>query len=102
MAGVSDTDVAREVGAADVIVVVTPHKCFLSPEPPALPSPSTPARGGDVTLAAGVGEVGEGVGVAGNRGKGWGIERALKAYKGPVVDTRNWVPSSWGLNVYKA
>jgi len=27
---------------------------------------------------------------------------ALKSFTGPVVDTRNWVPASWGLKVYKA
>uniref|UniRef100_A0A7S4UR74 UDP-glucose/GDP-mannose dehydrogenase C-terminal domain-containing protein n=3 Tax=Guillardia theta TaxID=55529 RepID=A0A7S4UR74_GUITH len=30
------------------------------------------------------------------------IQPALQTYNGPVVDTRNWVPASWGLKVYKA
>mmetsp|Transcript_39046 Transcript_39046/g.60834 ORF Transcript_39046/g.60834 Transcript_39046/m.60834 type:complete len:146 (+) Transcript_39046:313-750(+) len=34
--------------------------------------------------------------------EGSALIEPLKAFKGPVIDTRNWVPREWGLNLYKA
>lgn len=80
------------------VFTCTVCRCFLDPVPA---SPQRRSSAASAKEGAGGGLLGAAE-VEMDKGKGWGIESALKAYKGPVVDTRNWVPGDWNLCVYKA